>query len=557
VLCASIVFGQVDHTINTVGDRSVEKAYRVAINPRIIDTIIPTPMIEYPLLVLKLDTETEVNRINPATVNTKEKLTQIYNTYVRLGVGSELMPLGEVYFDSKRSRKYIYGAHIKHLSSFGNIKNYAPAGFDRTKGLIYGGINESRYTLRGDVNYNNQGLHFYAYPSDTLIADSIRQRFSDFGMSASFKSHVKDSAKINYTVGLNYNNYLARKPRTAGFEDWRAKENYFAILSGATYKHNKEIYALDLNIKYNGYKYGELDSTIAYLDSGIVLNNTVINLKPSITTQLKDDRFKAQFGADVVFDVHTKTSVHIYPNVEVKYSMFNDIFIPYIGLRGGLQQATFKSLSQTNEFMLDNVNMLNESTPIDFYGGIKGTLSKRISFNAGISFANVKNKALFITDTTYSLGNRYAVIFDTLNRTTVEGSISYQLKEKLKIDALGKFYSYNLLNSSYAWNLPRLQFILRGSYNLFDKFIFRADLNIEEGRKALVYSAGEDVKLENGQFVKTLGFLADANIGVEYRYNNRISAFVEFNNVASQRYMRWYNAPVHAFQVMGGITYRF
>jgi len=46
VLCASIVFGQVDHTINTVGDRSVEKAYRVAINPRIIDTIIPTPMIE-------------------------------------------------------------------------------------------------------------------------------------------------------------------------------------------------------------------------------------------------------------------------------------------------------------------------------------------------------------------------------------------------------------------------------------------------------------------------------------------------------------------------------
>ena len=131
------------------------------------------------------------------------------------------------------------------------------------------------------------------------------------------------------------------------------------------------------------------------------------------------------------------------------------------------------------------------------------------------------------------------------------------MKEKLKIDALGKFYSYNLLNSSYAWNLPRLQFILRGSYNLFDKFIFRADLNIEEGRKALVYSAGEDVKLENGQFVKTLGFLADANIGVEYRYNNLISAFVEFNNVASQRYMRWYNAPVHAFQVMGGITYRF
>jgi len=40
-------------------------------------------------------------------------------------------------------------------------------------------------------------------------------------------------------------------------------------------------------------------------------------------------------------------------------------------------------------------------------------------------------------------------------------------------------------------------------------------------------------------------------------YNKRISAFLQVNNFASQRYMRWYNYPVQIFQVMGGVTARF
>jgi hypothetical protein len=67
----------------------------------------------------------------------------------------------------------------------------------------------------------------------------------------------------------------------------------------------------------------------------------------------------------------------------------------------------------------------------------------------------------------------------------------------------------------------------------------------------------EDVVEENGQLVKTLGFVADADLGVEFRYNTRISGFVNFNNVAAQRYRRWYNYPVQGFQAMVGVTVRF
>ena len=206
---------------------------------------------------------------------------------------------------------------------------------------------------------------------------------------------------------------------------------------------------------------------------------------------------------------------------------------------------------------MPNLTLRNQVKSIELYGGIKGTLSKRVGFNTSISFARVKDMAFFVTDTMYSIGNKFGLIYDTLNVTTIEGSLSYQLTEKIKVDGIGRFYSYDVFNNSYAWNMPRLQIVLRGSYNLFDKFLFNLDLNLEEGRRALVYGDGTGITEENGQYIKKLGFIADANLSVEYRYNKRISAFVQLNNFAAQRYSRWYNYPVQRFQGLGGVTFRF
>ena len=541
------------------GEREVDPANRLYVTPKVIDTTINTATVDYPLLQLKHETATDIGMIKPAAINIKDVLPELYNFYVKLGIGTELMPLGEFYFDSKRNRRFIYGAHVKHLSSFGNISGYAPAQFDRTGANLYGGINERRYSLRGDINYRNQGLHYYAYPSDTtFIKDSIAQRYSDFGFSGSFASHIKDSAKLNYKLGLEYNNFLSKKPIDESRSDWRANENFFAIKTNWLYRQGSETYSADLDLLYNGYKYGTFgDTNTTAIDTGLISNNTIINFHPTIVTHLKDNRFKAKIGMNVVFNHRNGLRAHLYPDFEVKYSMFNDIFIPYVGLTGGMTQRTFKSITSENEFVISNVNLRNENKSIDFYGGIKGSLSKRIGFNLGASFSNVKDKALFVTDTLYSPGNAFGVIYDTMNVTTFEGSISYQMTEKIKVDGIGRFNSYSLLNNSYAWNLPQMQFILRGSYNLYDKFLFNLDVDLEGGRKALVTEQTEGATLENGQYIKDLGFIADANLGIEYRYNNRISAFVQFNNFASQQYMRWFNAPVQQFQALGGVTFKF
>jgi outer membrane receptor protein involved in Fe transport len=54
-----------------------------------------------------------------------------------------------------------------------------------------------------------------------------------------------------------------------------------------------------------------------------------------------------------------------------------------------------------------------------------------------------------------------------------------------------------------------------------------------------------------------LGSIIDANLGLEYRYDKRLSGFLQINNLAAQRYLQFYNYPVMPIQVLAGITCKF
>ncbi len=557
-LIGSTVFGQgnvVD--IITTGDRSIEIAHRLNSQPKILDTVFPTPTTSFPLLSINYEPTFEIPKIEPAKVNLQQKLPQLYNGYARIGIGSLLMPLAELYYNNGRSRKLNYGGHLHHLSSFGKMRNVAPANFDRTNVRGFVGVNEKKYSWDAESYYRNQGLHFYGFPNQDADKDSIAQRFNTFGLKGGFHSHANDSLGLNWKVGLEYRHFNDKKSKADSLKNWNARENFFAIRTGAEYKWGTEIFAADLDIMHNSYKFGVMNDTVGTSLIGLENKNTIISLRPSISTYSKNRKLKAKVGVDLTASLGPKNKVYLYPIAEVKYSLFNDILIPYAGVTGGLTQQSFKRLTDDNEFILSNVSLQNEHKAADGFIGIKGTLSKRIGFNVFASFSHVKNKALFVTDTVYSGRNRFNVIYDTMNITKLEGSIYYQLKEKVKIDVIGRYYSYNSRNNIFAWNLPQFQMVLRGTYNLYDKFILTVDVNLEGGRRAQVFAAGEDVLEENNQYALKLGFLADANIGLEYRYNKRVSGFVNLNNVAAQRYRRWYNYPTQGFQAMVGVTIRF
>ncbi|MFT7344886.1 MAG: hypothetical protein ACI9XP_001475 [Lentimonas sp.] len=543
-------------TIIIKGNRQVESAERIGENPTIVDTVMPTPVVDYPRLNLLFKTDIILSPIEAAEVKIVDQLPQLYNSYARIGVGTEFMPIGEFYFNNTRSRKFHYGAHLKHISSFGNLENFAPSTFDRNTAQLYGAIIKNSYTLGANIHARNQGFNYYGIPTDTIPKDSIAQRFSDLGIDLLFKGHKRDSAKLNYHFGVAYNNFVTAKPKVDSLEKWRAMENYFGFKMGGSYKLGNDLFVSDLVIQHNDYRFGIKDS-LSGIDSGFVDQNTVVTVNPHIITRAFDNKLKGLVGLTLSFDARQKVKAYVYPNIELSYSLFDDLFIPYAGIRGGLRQNTLKSLSSQNEFILENITLRNEHKAIELYGGFKGTITDKIGFDINGRFANIKDKALFVTDTLHYRNNQFNVIYDTLNQATLEGSIYFQQDEKLRIDVIGRYNSYLLLNNTHAWNLPETEFILRGKYNLFDKILLQADFVVLGGRKALVYAPEEDAVLENNQYAKSLGFVVDGNLSIEYIYNKRISAFVQFNNFTAQRYARWYSYPVQGIQALGGFTFKF
>jgi hypothetical protein len=502
-----------------------------------------------------------LDTIAAATVETTEQLSKLYPFYAKAGIGSIVMPLGEIYYSSDRSRNLHYGAYMKHLSSFGDIKDrskvvYAPAQYDRSSAGAYFGLNERNYQLKMDANYSNNGFHYYGIPDSSISADSIAQRFQLMKGSAAYTWLRGDSARLNLSFQADYQHFLTLPTDTTKI--WCSKEDNFSFKTRGWYNYKNEHFYADLGVRFNGYKRGILDSVYTIGDTGFVNNNTIIDFKPGVWTQALNDRLKVELGVTITGDISAVgTDFYVYPHAEFKYAMFNNIFIPYIGLKGGLQQNTLQGLTQVNPFIRTTIELRNEHNPYDIYGGIKGSLSKTLSFNVGVHFMHIENKAFFVTDTLGSYDNFLNVTYDTLNQTTFEGSMTYQAGEKLKIDVMGRYNIYQLYHNAYAWNLPVLQFTTRGAYNLYDKFYAQIDANIETGRKALVGSDAPNAQLVEGQSFVDLGAIVDVNLGLEYRYTPRISLFLQANNLAAQRYNRWYSYPVQPFQVMGGLTARF
>lgn len=550
-----------DVNLEVAGKREIEPFYRITKQPKRIDSIIPTSEIQYPLLSLKYKTSFALDTIKTAKIKLVDKLSELKKGYARIGIGSSIMPLLDVYYNSERSRRSVYGIHAKHLSSFGKIKGYAPAQFDKTSFNLFGKINETKYTADGNFHFLSQGLHQYGLLNQDVRQDSIAQRFTDVGLSMNYKKHRKDTLSLNYLVGLDYN-YFQEKNLKDTLSGWYGRENYIAVRGSLWYRMGKETIYLDPSISYNGFTYGKKGQKLTPIDSGFVQNNLVVRLNPYITTFAQNNRLKIKFGAKVAYDVlnnniqpHSK--IYVYPDVEVKYSLFDDILIPYLQINGGLKQNTFKSFSNENEFLLSSNLIANENNVINGKLGFKGAFSNAILFNLSASYGLTKNKALFVNDIVHSAGNRFAIVYDEMTIFKAEASIIYQLDEKVKVEAIGIFNSYETKINTFAWNLPQLQVIARCYYQLLPQLSISLDATVEGGRHALVYSLIESDHYEDLQYSKKLGLIADINLGAEYMYSQKLSAFLSFNNLAAQRYARWYNYPVIGFQVMGGVKFKF
>ncbi|MGQ0828426.1 MAG: hypothetical protein ACT4ON_08525 [Bacteroidota bacterium] len=515
---------------------TVIDANKINENPVINDSTKKIPVKAYSISSKKIDTGFDAELLNPAKME-GEPLTKLYNALVKIGMGTYTTPYGELWYNSLRSKEVNYGLRYKHLSSSSTLKDYGYSGFSDNEISLYGKKFLKEHSLIGNFDYDREVVHFYGYDTkkNSLSKDATMQRFNYFNANAELMSHYTRPQRFNHDIKLNYYNLS---------DLYKSSENNIKVNGYVQTTLYKELFKINGAVDFYNYKTGT-DTT----------NNTIITLNPNFIAT--GDKYRASIGVSAVMDIFVKSKFYFYPNIELSYNVFDDIIIPYVGASGGLQKNSFKTLTDNNPFVLSELNMVNSNRKYELFGGLKGTLSSHIAYNAKASYSSIDNMPMYVNDTKELLKNKFDVIYDDASVLNVGGEVSYQMREKLRINLRGEYFNYKMKTEIRAWYKPQMEFTFSANYNLKDKIVIKADLFYIDDQYAKTFEP--DASSATGQKVvaKELKGVFDANLGAEYRYTKKLGFFLNLHNIANFRYYRYSNYPTQRFWLMAGLSYSF
>lgn len=499
------------------------------------DTVIPHPAFNYNLQPKRYMTTVKVDTIKAAKVG-QEPLPKLYRTYARLGVGNYATFMGELSVGSLRSKTNAWGVHAKHFSASGGPKDVAGdfSGFSQQDVNLFGKHFYKRHILYGGLDYDRDVVYNYgsASPVNFYSKSASKQLFNYYSANADIISHFTDSTAINHHETVRFYHMRDR---------WKTNENNFLLTSSVGRYIRTERIDLDFGVDFN-HNSSEADSA----------SNTIIKFQPVFSAGGK--KFKAAIGMNISLDAGDETFAYFYPQANFSYDIVNHIIVPYITLGGYLERNSYRSLTMKNPFMLpaDAFTLRNTQHKYELSFGLRGSLSAELVYDARFTRVDLVNAPFFVNTTEQQdlFRNKFKVIYDTASVSNVHAQLGWQQFEKIHITASGDWYHYSMKNEAHPWHTPTLRLSLLGQYNLQDKILAHAEV---------YYLNGQYAKLIDGtsSTVVNMKGLVDVNVGFEYRYTKFLSGFINFNNIAGQRYERWYAYPTQKFNLLAGITYTF
>ena len=584
VLCIPVISQEDNNKEETFlgigsGSRKISKFQKSPINPFHVDSTMQMEEIKYYLEPKQQQVSYDIENIKPARLKIVEPLKKLYSGYLKAGAGSYLTPLLQLNYSSLRSKYDSWGVRGNIQSSFGNIKDM---GNTRYTDASLGGYFQKFFNdhdLWAEMDYKKNiyrfyGLNYGAQDPDPFSSfqdkdsenfDSFGQDYDLFDMHVKFnsKNNGRDTSKLRYKTWMDFHHLNSQ---------YGLKENHFLLgaHSGWVIMDEEFLGTLELDVNNLGNPLLSLDSS----DNNFNIKNgnissrtsTIVRFNPHIYTRKKNLVAKVGISLQANLNDDPKGSnFKFFPDIDVSYSLFNNVFIPYGGLKGNVQRNTFNSIRLHNPFVSEDADVFNTIQEFNLYFGIRGSMSSKFTFNLSYSIERFDNFYFFTPDTISSYENKFQLTYDKVDRTSIVGELTYQESEKLKISAKSEFFNYNPGSEMHPWQRPNFRFTLGSVLDLSDKIIVKGDVFFIGSRNVYSYFPIEGVESQKindkndspEAYVFKLKPFIDMNLSAEYRYNKKVSAFIQFNNFIAKKYQYWTNFPVQSINIMGGVTLSF
>ncbi len=502
------------------------------IPPRPVELI--SPPITYDYKVFNFQTP-ELNPVARPLRLKQEESSQTYRGYLSAGLGNYSSQYFDGFITNKPDKKKLIGAHVFLNRSGKGPVDGSNSGAAHTGVSAFAQTFSKEFAFGANLDLEQRGTHFYGYPEGIEVErDSIKQAYTLFNLGAQLMNARKSD--FSYQLGGNFS-FISDK--------FEAKESTVDLVFKSAYKINDE-QAINLKADYSIINRKDVDIEAK------ARNLFQLNGYYSFVTQ---NNFYLQVGATVALENDSIDSkdFHFYPDVKLTYAL-NDAVDVVGSLSGGMEKISLQTLSNENIWLAPSIHTYHTNKKFDINAGIRAKLGGKVLAGAGISFAALQDLYFFVNDPTDP--SKFLVDYDkgTTKRTNFYASLLFTYSNVAKFSLQGDYYTYSTDELDEAWHKPTYRVTAGASYNLYKKFIFNLDMIAQGGMKALVYS-----ELSNPPVAETVKLDAafDLSFKTEYLISDTFSAFVQLNNIASNKYPLFYNYPARGFQAMAGITWKF
>ena len=556
------------------GNRKIAKIQKTPIFPIHTDSVTILDDVKYYLEPKRFMSNYSIENIKPARLKITANGDKLYRGYLKAGAGTYLTPLLELNYASKRSRDESWGLNSRTNGSFSSIKEMGNTKFSD---LNFGGYYQKffmNYDLWSEVQYERNSYQFYGldYNDNSMyqfygidINDSLgiesfknsdtlfKQNYDLLDLHVKFNSRNtgRDTNKLRIKSWVDFHHLNS---------NYNLSENHFLLGAHSGWLILDEEFLGTFELDINNVS----SPDILELDENNIIqprnqsSNTsgIVRFRPHIYSRKNNLIFKA--GISLQANINENAKFYVFPDLEVSYSLFNNVFIPYGGWVGNVQRNTFNDIRLENPFISEDATLQNTVQKSNIFVGVRGSLSSKFTFNLSSSFKSLDSMYFFVPDTTSSYGNKFQMMYDNLSQTSFLAELTYQELEKLKISAKGEYFIYSPSNFSRAWQKPEFILTLSSILDLSDKIVLKSDFYLVGKREVFSYSEPESIyELEDDKFIYSLPTFVDMNISAEYRYNKKVSAFIQFNNFTAKKYQYWQNFPVQSINILGGVTISF
>src|SRR5690606_36125275 len=257
-------------------------------------------------------------------------------------------------------------------------------------------------------------------------------------------------------------------------------------------------------------------------------------------------RFKLSGG---VLVLSSGSDAAIKPDGEIEVGIIPNTIHAFVGADGGYKINTLRNFIVENPFMAHTIDSLHITNINHYYAGVKGNISG-ISYQLQGGYRAMNDLALFQIrpplDTLEDYFILYEPIFDDATNIYGELTISMPLLNNLNVYSLIRYDHYEMEELAEAYYIPSTKVQLGGKYSMMEG---RVNLGLD-------FNFLTAVKYPENEFQKP-NAVFDINLSGEYLFTENFGAFLQLNNLADSRYIRWQDYEGLGLNVLAGISVRF